>query len=315
MSCLPDTCRFPAAGTIVSIITDIVSTEPKNPIKLRADADPQLAEICLKAMAKTPEARYSTMEDFAKALEEFLQPKPEPKTEPVDQAKPRPEQESRPTAEAPAQVPVPPHSPASPQQPADKAPSIQDVFSGSQSARLEIDSAKEQCEIVRTLVTEGRFDAAAELLEQIAAEKDPALEVFATWAKTELGRLRQKMAPAVRKAGPARTTEQPKKEPRQDSPAVKKPAGVKNPAKAPDPPVNPAAVVNPTQAPLPKNPAEIVDPSKVPTPPVNPAAVVNPPAGDRAAARKAPATSSPQKAGSGVNLSATAQSASRAAGR
>jgi serine/threonine protein kinase len=80
------TGKLPYQGSVASIIGQILTKDPENPIKVRSSISPRLAEICLKAMAKKPEQRYATMKDFANALSEFLKSKPD--EQPVEKERP-----------------------------------------------------------------------------------------------------------------------------------------------------------------------------------------------------------------------------------
>jgi predicted Ser/Thr protein kinase/DNA-directed RNA polymerase subunit RPC12/RpoP len=71
------TGRLPYQGSVASIIGQIVSRDPTDPRKWRADVSPQLAAIALKAMSKKPVDRYASMKDFAAALADYLKSKPE----------------------------------------------------------------------------------------------------------------------------------------------------------------------------------------------------------------------------------------------
>jgi serine/threonine protein kinase len=55
-------------GPIVVLLHNVISTPPPRPSEFRADLDPQLEEICLKALAKAPEERYPSCHAFADAL-------------------------------------------------------------------------------------------------------------------------------------------------------------------------------------------------------------------------------------------------------
>ena len=66
------TSRRPFTGELLHVLSQISTAEPERPSQLRPGLDPQLEEICLKAMAKRPEDRYATMGDFAAALNEYL---------------------------------------------------------------------------------------------------------------------------------------------------------------------------------------------------------------------------------------------------
>jgi predicted Ser/Thr protein kinase len=64
--------RVPFQGDTMSILTQLTLDEPKHPTEFRPDAPPELAAICLKAMAKDPAARHRSMADFAAALAVFM---------------------------------------------------------------------------------------------------------------------------------------------------------------------------------------------------------------------------------------------------
>ena len=66
------TSRRPFIGELLRVLSQISTAEPERPGQLRPGLDPQLEEICLKAMSKQPEDRYATMGDFAAALNEYL---------------------------------------------------------------------------------------------------------------------------------------------------------------------------------------------------------------------------------------------------
>jgi serine/threonine protein kinase len=71
------TGQLPFQGSVASIIGQILAKEPVHPSKLRPQIHVRLADICLKAMAKRVDDRYSSMKEFATALAEFLKSKPE----------------------------------------------------------------------------------------------------------------------------------------------------------------------------------------------------------------------------------------------
>ena len=66
------TGQLPFQGSIASIIGQVLSKEADNPDKIRSDIDPRLAAICKKALSKKIEDRFSSMQEFADALTEFL---------------------------------------------------------------------------------------------------------------------------------------------------------------------------------------------------------------------------------------------------
>jgi hypothetical protein len=66
------TARLPFQGSVMSVLRKIVYEEADPPSTYRPDLDPALEAVCLKAMAKGPEDRYTSMADLADALTEFL---------------------------------------------------------------------------------------------------------------------------------------------------------------------------------------------------------------------------------------------------
>jgi serine/threonine protein kinase len=81
------TGRLPFTGaTTMSVIYQIVNTDPEPPSKHRADISPQLDAIVMKAIAKDPAKRYATWDEFGQALAETWKKdqKSEEKREPSD---------------------------------------------------------------------------------------------------------------------------------------------------------------------------------------------------------------------------------------
>ncbi len=75
----------PFEGPEAFVLGQIVFAEPAPPSKHRPDIDPLIEAICLRAMSKKVEERYSSMRELSKALERFLRsrshasrPAPEP---------------------------------------------------------------------------------------------------------------------------------------------------------------------------------------------------------------------------------------------
>lgn len=68
------TSRRPFRGGVGEVIGQILHVHPEPPSKVRADVDPRLEAVCLKAMAKDPAARYGSMKEMAAALAECLKP-------------------------------------------------------------------------------------------------------------------------------------------------------------------------------------------------------------------------------------------------
>src|SRR5262249_28209144 len=64
--------RVPFEGDAMAILSQGLVDEPTPPSRYRAESGAKLQAICLKASAKKPDARGSTMADFAAALTEYL---------------------------------------------------------------------------------------------------------------------------------------------------------------------------------------------------------------------------------------------------
>lgn len=67
------TGKVPFEGSMASILSNIVTTEPKAPSEINTELDAELDRICLRAMAKKPEDRYQSMEVFANRLNDYLE--------------------------------------------------------------------------------------------------------------------------------------------------------------------------------------------------------------------------------------------------
>jgi serine/threonine protein kinase len=66
--------QLPHQGTCAEVIRSVLTQEPPSLCILRPDVDPQLAEICERAMARDPQRRFASMNDFAAALDGWLEP-------------------------------------------------------------------------------------------------------------------------------------------------------------------------------------------------------------------------------------------------
>ena len=66
-SCL--TGRPPFEGILTDVLARVMNDDPPPPRRLRPDVDPALEAICLRAMAKKPDARYPDADAFAEALD------------------------------------------------------------------------------------------------------------------------------------------------------------------------------------------------------------------------------------------------------
>jgi hypothetical protein len=90
--------RLPFRGDMMAILSQVVLDEPPPPSQFRADLEPELEAICLKAMAKKIEDRYASMADLATALSEYLRNKSVPPAKP----KPAPDLDAKTQAETPS---------------------------------------------------------------------------------------------------------------------------------------------------------------------------------------------------------------------
>lgn len=80
------TGRPPFQGTGIGVIGQVLTEEPPPPSTLRPELDPALEAICLRAMAKVPDDRFASMEEFAEKLTEYLRSPegPATDTQPID---------------------------------------------------------------------------------------------------------------------------------------------------------------------------------------------------------------------------------------
>jgi serine/threonine protein kinase len=63
---------FQGSGSVMSMIAEIFSKEPPNPMDVRQDLDDDLAAICQTAMSKQVSDRYGSMQEMAAAINEYL---------------------------------------------------------------------------------------------------------------------------------------------------------------------------------------------------------------------------------------------------
>jgi len=65
------TGQVPFEGPIASVLGQILAVDPRPPSAHRKNLDPKLDEICLKAMAKPIDERFTSMAEFAQALTDW----------------------------------------------------------------------------------------------------------------------------------------------------------------------------------------------------------------------------------------------------
>lgn len=65
------TGRTPYEGTLLNLITMILTEEPTRPSTFRENLDPELEKITLRAIQKDASSRFATMDEFAEALSQF----------------------------------------------------------------------------------------------------------------------------------------------------------------------------------------------------------------------------------------------------
>jgi WD40 repeat protein/serine/threonine protein kinase len=66
------TGRLPFEGPVTSVLGQVLAVEPEPPSVHRADLDPLLEAICMKAIAKPLDERYATMQQLGDALTEWM---------------------------------------------------------------------------------------------------------------------------------------------------------------------------------------------------------------------------------------------------
>lgn len=68
--------RRPFEGTVTEVIGQILHVEAPQPSQFRADVDPRLQQICMRSIAKNPDARFASMKEFATALADYARATP-----------------------------------------------------------------------------------------------------------------------------------------------------------------------------------------------------------------------------------------------
>ncbi|MBC19964.1 MAG: hypothetical protein CMJ74_06855 [Planctomycetaceae bacterium] len=174
---LTGTLPFKGNGSIVALITEVISKKPIYPREIRRDLDPRICEICMRAMARHPTERYDSMQQFAAALDQYIQTWSALPTAPT-------EQEASPEIQLAADS-------------SDTNVSVQ-TNTGEESTNIE--DVREKCRRVREFLSNKDFGTAVNLLKQIADNRAAGLEKYADWAKAELPGVRSALAASQQEA-------------------------------------------------------------------------------------------------------------------
>jgi serine/threonine protein kinase len=65
--------KLPFEGTTTRVLTNIVTTDPSAPSAIQPDVDPALERICQKAMARYRRDRFTSADELASVLQEWLE--------------------------------------------------------------------------------------------------------------------------------------------------------------------------------------------------------------------------------------------------
>ena len=157
---------FEGGGSIVTLITEVISKDPKSPDAHRRELDPRICAICMRAMARNPDDRFPTMQEFVAALDQFLI---EYRAEPAVS-----DTRSREVAPAHEQIEI--------------------ALDGDQDNPLKsvsaVDGVREDCRTVRLHLERREFQQAIDLLKRIAETRGVGTAKYAEWAARELPRIR-----------------------------------------------------------------------------------------------------------------------------
>jgi serine/threonine protein kinase len=162
---LTGTLPFKGGGSIVVLITEVISKQPTHPREVRRDLDPRICDICMRAMARNPHERFTSMQEMAVALDKFLK---------VYSASSLGQNE----IEDDVDIPLNPEI--------GLAESKEDSLPLGSSSDL----IRQKCKKVRVYLEQKEFEKAVSLLKKIADEKDLRFAKYAKWAATELPRIR-----------------------------------------------------------------------------------------------------------------------------
>ena len=171
---LTGTLPFKGGGSIVALITEVISKDAVYPRTIRRDLDPRICDICMRAMARKPSDRFATMQEFAEALEQFIQAFGTSASARVDHKNVR-----------------------------DIKLGTDESTSGStrsSPAISSVDSVRDKCRKVRDCLSNKDFNGAVSLLKEISEEEDIRVKEFADWATVELPKVRVALAASQQEA-------------------------------------------------------------------------------------------------------------------
>lgn len=165
---LTGTLPFKGGGSIVALITEVISKDPTYPREIRKDLDPRICDICMRAMARKPRERFSSMKELAVALDHFLKVYSAPVTDQDNLSETEdialaPDAADRPREDRPIKV-------------------------------FGVDDVREKCRQVRGYLENKDFESAVSLLKSIARKDDVEVKKYADWATAELPRVRAALA-------------------------------------------------------------------------------------------------------------------------
>jgi WD40 repeat protein/predicted Ser/Thr protein kinase len=92
--------RLPFRGYVMDVLARVLTEEPPPPSHFRPDVDRRLEAICLKAMSKRIEERYTSMAEMAAALTEYHRVSGAPEAPPAPGALPQPARQEEDLAQA-----------------------------------------------------------------------------------------------------------------------------------------------------------------------------------------------------------------------
>jgi len=138
---------FRGSGSVMSVITQVMTKPTPSALETRNDLHPQLSAVCAKAMAKQPNERFGSMKDFAGALTAFL------KKDSADS----------------------------------KGADLNSQLSNASNVKDEsIIRWEEQSKLARSLCNDKQYAAALSVLKPMTTVTDPRATKLVEWAKNEL---------------------------------------------------------------------------------------------------------------------------------